>query len=806
MLRHNLLIAIRNFKRYKTASLINLLSLSAGLCCALLIYLWVQQEKRVDQFHINSDRLYQILQNTAGPEGIETEPYTPGPLAEALSATFPEVEKSVAVLPYEWFEGEKLLITDGGQRLFNSRNQFASPDFFRLFSFPLLQGDPERVLQDKLAVAISDELALRLFNSTDVVGRRIQWIHDSFGGNYRISGVFAAPPQNSTLQFDAVFNYQRFLEIEEGLQGWNNADPYTFVLLNSPSALPAFNAKLKGFLKTKQEQTDDSLFAQNFAQRYLNDRYENGREAGGRIAYVRLFSLIALFILLIACVNFINMATAQASTRMKEVGVKKTMGAQRSNLILQYLTESVLLAFLSLFIAFALAPFILPAFNAITGQTLALNYTLPMLLTASGIALFAGLFSGLYPAFYLSAFRPVKALRGELSKSWAGRLSREGLVIFQFAISAALIISVIIIYQQISLIQSKNLGYSKEQVIWFPMGKRQASKGGQLEVQELSATDIDGFLLQLKALPGVVDASNFAHSMVGDYGTTTGLTWPGADPERTIQFANIAVGYDFIETMGIEMLAGRGYSRDFSTDHQKIILNEKAVEKMGFRDPIGQTVELWGTKREVVGVAKNFHVEAFYEEIAPLFINLTTGNFASNVMLKIQAGSEAATVDRVREAYQAYFIEGSPFEYQFLDEDYQQLYAQEIRVGLLSRYFAGIALFISCLGLFGFATFTIQRRLKEIAIRKTLGSGVFNIIQLLLKSFLLLVALALLIALPISYLLADHWLARFAYRIELEWIYFAVAALLVLLLSLLTVGLQTLRAARVNTIKYLQQN
>ena len=799
MLKHNILIVLRNFKKSKSSFLINLLSLSIGLTCLLLIYFWVYGELKVDKFHEKGDDLVQIMQNTPTPDGVSTIEYTPALLADGLKDEIPEVDLGVTVIPYNWFEGEQLIMSNGEDKFFIAENQFASPDFFKLFSFPLVQGNPDQVLADVGNIAISEDLAIKLFGSANVMGKTVEWIDDEFGGVYKVTGVFKDVPASSSMQFDAVLNINVFLNQYDFLKSWGNSDPNTYVSLQEGTSLANFNSKIKNYLKGKDDNINSELFGRVYADQYLYGNYENGKQAGGRIEYIKLFVLIAVFILIIACVNFMTMTTAKATSRLKEVGVKKTMGADRANLIFQYLTESIVLSFLSLVVAAILVALLLPGFSAITGNSIEVSFEFGMILSVIVITFFTGIIAGIYPAMYLSGIKPVQALKSKVSKKSSGKLVRKSLVVFQFSISTILILSMVIVSEQVNLIQTKNLGFDKDQTIQFRLGVREANRNSG---EGLNPQEIESFLLQLKNVPGVLSASNYAY-FLGDFGTTTDVTWPGSDPNNRLLFGNVAAGWDFVEAMGIEMKEGRSYARSFQTDKKGIIFNQAAIEKMGMQNPIGKKVMLWGEERTIVGVTEDFNFASLYENVGPFFINLTTDNFASNIVVRLQKGNEKETIERIEAAYSDFFINGLPFEFQFLSDQYAQLYNQEIRVGALSKYAAIIAVFISCLGLFGFATFTVERKLKEIAIRKALGSTEFNIVKLLLKPFMQLVIISCLIALPVSFFLARTWLDSFAFRIELHAGYFVLTTLIILIISMLTVGYQTLRATGVNTVKYI---
>lgn len=779
--------------------------MSIGLSCTLLISIWVLDELSIDSFHKKGDRLVQVLQNLPTPNGIETDEATQGPLAEALVNEFPEVEQTVSVLDNSWFEGEKFLLSDGGDQFFSANNQFASKDYFSIFSYSLLHGSPDQVLAETNGVVISEEMALKLFQTTNAMGKTVEWIHDEYGGTYTVSGIFKELPQNSTAQFDAVFNMEVFIAQNDDLTAWNNSDLMTYAVLKPNTSLASFNTKIKDFLKTKNEHFPETYFAQIYGKRYLYGNYENGMVSGGRIQYVRLFSIIALLILIIACVNFVNMATAKASTRIKEIGVKKSVGAKRKSLMVQFTIESIVIACISMAFALLVVTLLLPQFNVISGKELALNFDINLVVGVLLITSFTGILAGIYPALYLSGLSVLNGLNGKLSKNVGGHFVRKGLVVFQFMTSVVLIVSVFIVYKQMDFIQNKNLGFNKEHIIWFSSGVLEANMNESSGSDGMSVEQIEAFLQLLKTVPGVVNASNFRHTMMADFGTTTGVDWLGKDAEQNALFAQISGGYDFIETMQMELKEGRLFSREFKTDSEKIIFNEAAIEQMGMKDPIGKVISLWGENREIIGVVKDFHVDKMYNKVLPVFMKLDNNNFASNIMARMEPGNETATIERIKKAYQNYFIKRMPFDFQFLDENYQALYESEKRVATLSKYFAGLATLISCLGLFGLAIFTAERRRKEISIRKVLGQSAVQVTVMLSREFAKLVLISVLIALPIAYILTNNWLSGFAYRIPLQFWYFLGAGFVALLVAMLTVGSQAINAANKNPVDGLRE-
>ncbi len=784
MFKLNLLLTLRSFWRFKTTFFINLIGLATGLSCVLLIYLWVADELKVDQFHENDSRLYQVMEHQQYAKELLTTTSTPGVLAEALKTEIPEIEYAATTT---WINSEQFSIDDHSVR---AEGFYVGEDYFNIFSYEIIQGNPDKLLTDKTSIVISASLAQKLFNTTEnVVGRQVDYQREK---TFQVSGVFKDIPPNSSYQFEFVLPFQLFMDENEWVKEWGNNSPKTYVTVGEGTDVAQLNEKIVDFVKGKNEESNVSLFLQSYSSRYLKGRYENGVQSGGRIEYVQLFSIVAIFILLIATINFMNLSTAKATRRMKEIGVKKALGVKKRTLILQYLGESVMMSLLSLVVALVLVALVLPVFNEITDKQIALSFELWFIGSLLSIGVITGLVSGSYPALYLSGFAPVRILKGEVKGSLGELWARRGLVIAQFFLSIVLITAVVVIYQQIEFVQSKNLGFNKDNIVYFP-----------IEGQVGKSTE--AFLNELREVPGIVAASSVGHSFIGQNNNTSGLDWEGKNPEDLILFENMRVNHDLIETMGIEIVEGRSFSRDFSTDTAKIIFNEAAIKVMGLENPIGKVIKLWGEyDLEIIGVAKDFHFQSLHQQVEPVFFMLRPQS-TWNVMARIEAGTEKATLETLSAFYKK-FNPGFALNYQFLDESYQKQYAAEQRVATLARYFAIFAIIISCLGLFGLAAFTAERRQKEIGIRKVLGSSTINIVYLLSADFTKMVGVAVIFALPISYLLMKNWLDRFAYRIDLEIWFFALAAVLAFLIAWATVGSQAFKAARLNPTKCLRND
>nr|WP_226904925.1 ABC transporter permease [Pedobacter schmidteae] len=777
----------RNFKRYKTSFFINLIGLSTGISCALLIYLWVNDEMQMDGFH--DERLYQVMENQHVADGVNTIDGTPAILADAMVKEMPEVALAVTASPTYWLGQSK--VSANNQPALKAAGKFAGADFFKVFAYPLLAGQADRVLKDKNTVVVSEGLALKLFHSIDVIGKEFVWSNADMKSENRamISGVFKDLPSNSSDHFDFLVSLDVFFAAAPNYLKWGNSGPNTFFILKEGADPVQFNAKIEGFLKTKG-QRDLSLFIRPYADSYLYNQFENGKVSGGRIDYVKLFGLVAVFILLIACINFMNLSTAKASRRLKEVGVKKVMGAQRSSLILQYMAESMLLTIIAVFVSLLIVELLLPQFNAIVDKQLSLHYSMSLILSLLAITTFTGLVSGSYPAFYLSGLKPVLALKGRLNLTRAASWTRQGLVVFQFTLSVILIVAVFVIYKQIAYVQHKSLGYQKENVLYF-------EANGKFKNNVNLAIDV------IKKIPGVTNASSINRELLGDLNYTFGdFNWEGRDPKEVIKFQHAYVNSGLIETVGIKMAAGRSFSDKFGADTSKIIVNEAGLKAMRLRNPLGKIFNVWGQDFQIIGVIKDFHFESLHQTIKPMFLRYRP-EFTNRVMLSVGSGKIKEVMDQLQKMNTTY-NPGFNLDVKFLDQDFQAQYVAESRVAVLSRYFAVIAVLISCLGLFGLATFTAERRLKEIGIRKVLGASGFSLVYTLSKDFTRPVISAILIALPVSYVLVRYWLNSFAYRIELQLWYFVAAGFLALFISLITVCTQAWKAANVNPVQCLK--
>lgn len=790
MLKHNILLYLRNIKKHQGSFLINLVGLSTGLTCGLFVFLWVTDEMAVDRFHENNERIFQVMRNVPDGQGeVVTRASNSSLMLTALQGEVPEIEMVSAV--YGLDTNAMLEIEDKKLR---ATGFVASEDYFKMFSYPILSGNEKNILKDPNSVAISKTLAQNFFGtSVDPIGKTITIKNGEEGIVLvsTVSGIFEVP-SNSSQKFDFVLPYKKILELRDPQNiHWGSNSSQIYALLKPGVNINGFNEKMGDFITLKNERARSTVFFTNYGDNYLKGNFENGKQIGGRINYIILFTLIAFFVLAIACINFMNLSTARASRRLKEVGVKKAMGASRKSLVFQFLTESILLSFFSLLCAILIVVLLLPWFSGVTGKDLIFSLEGSVLTAVIGITLLTGLISGSYPAFYLSKFNLIKVLKGKINTSFGELLLRKGLVIFQFSISILLIVAVSIIYKQLDHLQSKNLGYDKDNILVF-------------EREDGLMDDMEVFLEEARQIPGVSNASYMQGTMTDFSNSSYGHSWPGQTEEsKKLTFNHAHVGPTFIETMGIEMKEGLSYIDVKPDDESKIILNETAVRLMGLENPVGKIIDMRGPNKEIIGVVKDFNFQSLYDEIMPMALLCKT-KWVGTLMVKIKKGSEKATLADLTELYSD-FNPGLSFDFRFLDNQYQELYVSEQRVAVLSKYFAGLAILISCLGLLGLAAFTAERRRKEIGIRKVLGQSATQVTVMLSGEFAKLVLVAVVIALPIAYLLANNWLSGFAYHMSLQIWYFIGAGITAMVVAMLTVGSQAIRAANRNPVDGLRE-
>ena len=782
-------IALRNLRKQKGYTFINLSGLAIGLACSMLILLWVQDELSYDRFHEQGDQLYRVMvNNDLSDDQTVTWHTVPKPLAETLEAQYPEITHTVLM------KGRQELLFAREDQVFREQGYFAGPAFFEIFSFPFLSGDPHTALDAPRNVVISERLARKYFGSVRQAGSSVlgQTIRIENQEEFTVTGVFEDIPQNSSLQFDYVLPIETLVQGNDGFESWGYSAFLLYVRLQEGADLARINDKIKNVINDQFEgDPTTTTFLHHFGTMYLYSDFKDGQlVVGGRIAYVRLFGFIALFLLLIASINFMNLTTARSAQRAREIGVRKAVGASKGTLMGQFLAESMLLTLLAFVLALGLVLLTLPVFNTLTGKGLTLDYLdLNILLVFLGIALGTGLVAGSYPALYLSSFNVIGVLRNTVNHHLGGVNLRKGLVVFQFAVSTLLILGTMTVSQQIDYMLTKDLGLDEENLLFMRL------EGGLRE-------QYDTFKQELLQQPGIADVTASSTNPLRVVNQTVAISWAGKDPESTNRFHYVNAHFDFAETMRMELVAGRDFSEDFSAGSVSFLINERAAEVMGLENPVGEQLLFWEKEGEIVGVVKDFHMTSLHAVIEPTIIRLSP-NLPQMLFVRTEAGQTAEAIAGLEAVHKA-FSPGYPFDFQFLDEKNAASYRSEIVVGKLSNYFAFLAILIAGLGLFGLAAFTAQQRTKEIGVRKVLGATVSNLVVLLSKDFIVLVLTAFVVTIPLSYFVMERWLNNFAYRIEIGAGIFVLTGALVVLMALLTVSYQAVKAALADPVKSLR--
>jgi predicted permease len=789
MFWNQLKLAWRNLSKNRFFTILNILGLGLGMACSLLILLWVKDERSIDAYNTNRDRLYISYAREFGEGKITGDYELPAILADELKRAIPEVQYAATI------DNNYNNTFRANNKSGKAKGGFTGKDFFHLFSFPLVQGNADNALNNPNSIAISDEMAVRFFGSPQAaIGKTIS--RDSLNSwtNFTVAAVFQNP-EHSSLQYDFLINWDEYLKENAYMAKWENSGPTTIFALRAGANPDAVRAKMKQVLHNHETHPvpgyHSELDMQPFADKYLHDRFDNGRISGGRIGYVRIFSIVAVFILLIACINFMNLTTARSMKRAREIGVRKVIGAGRGSLIRQFLGEAILLAFLSVVLAIALTAGLLPAFNQIAGKTIELpikDFSFWTQLTT--LTLLTGCVAGSYPALYLSSFRPIKVLKGTMTFSAGAAQFRKGLVVFQFVLSTLLIIGTLVVSQQVNYLQTADTGYNRSNLIYMPLE-------GRLIGQYPS------FREQAQKLPGVRSISCMNNSLTTIDNGTIDVHWTGKPENYLPSLTQSSVGYDFTSTTGIHILQGRDFSREYPTDTVNFILNESAVKLMGFKNALGQPIHMWNKKGVVIGVIKDFHFASLHDPIRPLIIWYNEHSEDGYVVVKLAPGNTRQALKGLEQLSKS-VNPAFPFTYQFSDEQYQKFYASENVIGQLSHYFAVLAILISCMGLLGLTLYTAEQRTKEIGIRKVLGAGAAQLFLLLSRDFLLLVGLAFAIATPLAWWALQHWLGDYAYHITLGPKVFFIAGLAAFTIAILTVSYHAFRTARANPVRSLR--
>ena len=812
MVKNYLKVAFRNLLRFKTYSFINIAGLAIGIACCLLILLYIQNELSYDRFNKKADQIYRINTDLKFGTTELALPVVPDLMGPLLKQDFPQVEEYTRI--YNW--AGKKLVKEGSN--FNTEVGIAYVDstFFKVFSFPAIAGKTDRVLNEPNTVVITESIAKKYFNTIDAVGKFIETT-DNGRTLYKITAVIKDMPQNSHFRFDFLFPMQN-LDYD-----WGNlvsSNFHTYLLLKEGVNYKDFENNLETF---------NEKYAYPYAQKHLHITKEDFDKAGnkldyslipltdihlyskriqeispsGTIQYVYVFSAVALFILLIACVNFMNLTTARSANRAREVGIRKVLGTERRNLIYQFLTESTLTAIIAVIFAVAIVYNVLPFFNNLSGKELNTSdlYSSSILIFLVSLPFIVGFIAGSYPAFFLSRFNPVQIIKGKLSTGSKSSGLRSVLVVFQFATSIILITGTIIIYKQLNYIQNKNLGYQKDQILII----NDAYNLGR---------NVNAYKNEMLNVPGVISGTTSGFLPIPSYRNFSAFYKDAAQvAESGFTMQRWDIDYDYLKTLGIKLIKGRNFSPKFGSDSSSIILNEAAVNQLGYNlsgepkdNPLNNPVYTWEAhdrimKYNIIGVVKNFHFESFHQNIGPLCFILkgSTGLISFKV-----SASKIPAIIREAETKWKRMAAGMPFSYKFLDDSFNEVYKAEHRVGIIALSFSTLAIIVACLGLFGLATFLAEQKTKEIGVRKVLGASVPSILLMLSNEFIKWIVIANIIAWPVAYYFMNKWLQEFAYRIDINWWLFTIAGSIALIIALLTVSIQAIKAATANPVESLR--
>jgi putative ABC transport system permease protein len=802
MLRNYLKIAWRNIIRHKTNTAINVVGLALGMTCCLFIFLWVKDERSMDNFHPNEKNLYAVYLNTRSNGKIVSSYTTPEifyninkppdfPL-EDISPSVPEIKNLVFYatgydLP--WGHTETIQV---GEKMIKLEGSRAGGDFFKLFNYPLIEGSRETALKDMYSMAISRKMAELFFGSPgNAIGKTVRYENKY---NFQVSAVFENITPQSSLHFDFLLNW----EAQRKMLEWSSNDFKTFIQLSEAADVKKTEEKITRLVAARLDKkagVSYTLGLQPYGDQYLYGNFMNGKPAGGRIEYVRIFSGVAIFILIIACINFMNLATARSVKRAKEVGLRKVVGSSRLALIGQFLSEAISLSFLAMILAVVLFYLLLPAFNQFTGKQIGYPVLDPgFWLSLTGLMLLTGMVAGSYPALYLSSLQPIRVLKGVARFTKASILFRKGLTVFQFVLSIILIIGTIVIYRQIRYVQHIHLGYDRDNLIYV-----------RIEGELMKENNYLRFKQEASRMPGIslVDRSTeVPHAM--DFVVADAIDWQGKEKNMSVGFKPYSVGFDFLKLMNLKIAEGRDFSRTNATDSaDAFMVNEEAVRQMGMKDPIGKWVSAWKKKGHIIAVLKDYHTQSLREPIKPIILDVKEYEYFGVIIVRTLPGKTKEALAGLAGLYKD-LNPNYPFAYQFADEEYKKLYSNEFIISKLTILFSVLAILISSMGLLGLVMFSAEQRTKEISVRKVLGASMRQIITLFSTDFMVLIVIAFCIAGPFAWFAMNKWLGDFAYKIPLSWWIFALAGLAAMGITLLTISFQAIKAAKANPVNNLR--
>ena len=791
MIKNYFKIALRKLWKYKVFSLINIMGLAVGMTACFLIYLYVHFETSYDAFHTKANRIYRIITDIKTPSDLLQWSSTSAPMSINMQKDFPEVESAVRI------RGESFLVRKGNEKFQENNTIMADSTLFGIFDFPLVYGNKNTALKNPMSIVLSQTAAKKYFGNSNPIGQTVLLTGASI--NATITGIMKDMPENSQLKADMIVSMSSQKQIygQSIDSQWTSFNLVSYLLLKPGVNVKSLTAKFPQFLdkhvgnELKNAQMSFTLFLEPLRYVYLYSTRDGSKT--GNINNVYIFSIIAVFILLIACINFINLTTARSAERAKEVGIRKVVGAARFQLARQFMGESIVICVMAFVISVLLCSLLLPLFNQLAGKQVSTPFFYHPLYIMSlfFMAIAIGIIAGFYPALVLSSFKPVAVLKGRFATGTRGILLRKGLVIFQFTISIVLIIGTVIVYTQLNYMRSQDLGFSKDQTI---------------VIDTNADKNKDAFKESLSSVPGVL-STTFSSTIPGG-GTNTAYS-KVQNKTGDMQTASLDiyfVDFDYISQYKMKVIAGRGFSKEYGTDTtQAMVINESTAKLLGYSSPqqaIGRNFDQWGRKGKIIGVIKDFHYQALQEPIKPLTLRIEPGGYQF-LSIKVSANNLPATIKAIESKWNQ-IIPNRPFDYSFLDESFDKQYRAEDRFGSLFFNFAILAIFISCLGLLGLASYSTLQRTREIGVRKVLGASVSNIINLLSKEFLKLVLVAFIIAAPVAWLFMNKWLRDFAYRTSVSWWMFVFAGLAAIVIAFGTISFQAIKAAIANPVKSLR--
>ena len=788
MIKNFFLITFRNISRHKGFTFINVTGLAIGLAASLLILLWVQDEFSYEKFNLNAETIYRVEEDQFYSGERYHVTVTPHPSGPVWKEKIPEIKDQTRInrLP-------RLLFRQEDKVFFESAVIAADSGIFKIFTFPMLMGDPSTALKSPHSIVLTEKLARKYFGSINPVGKSLS-LENKY--QFMVTGVMKDLPKNSMFTFEAVLPYSFLKEIGAISNSWGSNSIFTFVLLEKEADISAVNKKLTDIVQENNPQNTTKFLLFPLLDVHLYGQFGFGAN-NSAVTAVYIFILIAVFVLLIACINFINLSTAKSATRGKEIGIKKVAGADRMTMVFQFMLESLFLVIISLLLALILVGVFLGVFNSVSGKHFDLSDLIQarFILSFVTVGLIAGFLSGMYPAFYLASFRPVSVLKGEGVTGRGNVRLRQILVVIQFTLSILIAIPAVFMYMQLKYMQNKDLGFEKENLICIPMADNMKSKYYSFKTELKKETLIEG-----------VTASMWNPVMIGS--NSGGASWDGKDPEKQVLIGTNGIDYDYLNTMKMELVNGRDFSKDFTSDIARdttgnFLVNEEVVRIMGIGDPVGRNFRFMGLNGIIVGVLKNFHFKGADQAIEPIAFALADTNYLRVILIRLTPGNVTGSLKSVEKVWKDVVPE-YPLSYTFIDQDYDNLFRGSVRLAGLLKYFTILAVIIACLGLYGLSSYSAERRTNEIGIRKVMGAGSFSVMYSLSKEFLVLVLISIVIAIPLGLIIVENLLKQFAYRIELSVPIVSLIAFGAFIIALLTVSFQAYRATGINPAKALK--